>query len=169
MKSAFPSSAPSFFPFFPRARRQGGFSLLEVVVAFAILALSLGLLLQIFSRALTATSLSGDYSRAVALAEARLNAVGVDIPLAPGSYSGDPETGLSWQVFIEPFAPKNTPWELPLEAFLVTAVASWGDDTYEHRQISLSTLRLQDSSDFVGQAPPQPSVPPPSGRDAEIP
>jgi len=64
---------------------QGGFSLLEVVVAFAILVLSLGLLIQIFSRALNTTVLSGDYSRAATLAQAHLNAEGIDIPLEPGS------------------------------------------------------------------------------------
>jgi membrane-associated phospholipid phosphatase len=59
-----------------------------VVVAFAILSLSLGILLQIFSRALSTTAVSGEYSRAATAAEAKLNAVGVDIPLEPGSYGG---------------------------------------------------------------------------------
>ena len=82
---------------------QGGFSLLEVVVAFAILALSLGLLIQIFSRALHTTALSGDYSRAATLAQARLNAVGIDIPLEPGSHGGDAQDDFSWQVSIAPY------------------------------------------------------------------
>jgi len=82
---------------------QGGFSLLEVVVAFAILALSLGLLIQIFSRALQTTTLSGDYSRAATLAQAHIEAVGIDIPLEPGSYGGDAQDGFSWQVSIAPY------------------------------------------------------------------
>lgn len=127
----------------PRGRQgQGGFSLLEVVVAFAILAVSLGVLVQIFSLALNTTVLSGTYSRAVALAEARLNAVGIEIPLQPGSFSGEAEDGLAWRLVIEPYDPGNLPAEgAPLQPFVVTAVASW-DDAGGPRQISLTTLRL---------------------------
>ena len=64
--------------------RQAGFSLLEVLVAFAILALSLGVLLQIFSRAMSTTAVSGSYSRAAAMAEARLAEVGVTIATGGG-------------------------------------------------------------------------------------
>lgn len=126
---------------------QGGFSLLEVVVAFAILALSLGLLIQIFSRALNTTVLSGDYSRATTLAQARLNAVGIDIPLEPGSYSGDSEHGLSWEVSIAPYEFGDLAWEPTLNAFLVTSVVSWNKGGTQQRRISLTTLRLADLSD----------------------
>lgn len=123
-------------------RAQRGFSLLEVLVAFAILALSLGLLIQIFAQALNTTALSGEYSRATTLAETHLNAVGIDIPLEPGNYDGEPENGLSWQVFIEPFEPDNDAWEPVLEAFLVTSVVSWDTGGDKRRRISLSSLRL---------------------------
>ena len=83
------------------ARRQAGFSLLEVLVAFAILALSLGVLLQIFSRAMSTTAVSGSYSRAAAMAEARLAEVGVTIPLEEGDSTGDPDDGLSWALRIQ--------------------------------------------------------------------
>lgn len=136
--------------FHRRGRRQGGFSLLEVVVAFAILALSLGILIQVFSRALNATALSGDYSRAATLAEARLNAIGVDIPLEPGSYTSDPEDGLSWKVFIEPYAPDDDAWEPMFDAFLVTSVISWDEGGGKRRQVSLSSLRLAPSSEPPG-------------------
>ena len=133
-----------------RSSAQGGFSLLEVVVAFAILALSLGLLIQLFSRALNTTALSGDYSRAATLAQARLDAVGVYVPLEPGSYSGEPEDGFSWQVFIEPYEPEGLPWELPLDSFLVTSVVSWDDGGGKQRETSLTTLRLGETSAFAG-------------------
>jgi general secretion pathway protein I len=118
-----------------------GFSLLEVMVAFAILALTLGLLIQVFSRAMNATALSATYSRAATLAEARLNAVGIDIPLAPGAYGGEPEDGLAWQVLIEPYDAVDTDWELPAQPYRITAVVSW-DTAGGERQVTLSTLRL---------------------------
>lgn len=135
-----------------RGGRQAGFSLLEVVVAFAILALSLGLLIRIFSQALNTTALSGDYSRAATLAEARLNSVGVDIPLEPGDHSGESEDGLRWEVSIESYELGEVLWEPVLEPLQVTAVVYW-EEARGGRQVALSTLRLADSFDAAGLAP----------------
>ncbi|MEA3278178.1 MAG: prepilin-type N-terminal cleavage/methylation domain-containing protein [Pseudomonadota bacterium] len=120
---------------------QGGFSLLEVVVAFSILALTLGLLLQIFSRALNTTALSGTYSRAATLAEAELNAVGIDYPLEAGSHSGESEDGFEWEVFVDPYDLGDLGLEVPVAPYSVTAVVSW-PDSGGRRQITLTTLRL---------------------------
>jgi len=145
--------------------RQAGFSLLEVVVAFAILALSLGLLIRIFSQALNTTALSGDYSRAATLAEARLNSVGVDIPIEPGSHSGESEQGLSWEVTIKPYELGDVAWEPVLEPLLVTSSVYW-NDARGRRQVVLSTLRLVDSFDAVGLEAPGNRAQPASRRDA---
>ena len=140
---------------------QAGFSLLEVVVAFAILALSLGLLIQVFSQAMNTTALSGTYSRAATLAEARLNSVGVEIDLEPGTHSGEPEEGLGWQVSIEPYDLGEVPWEPALEPLMVTALVFW-EEALGRRQIVLSTLRLADSSGDLGFAAPTSPAPPAS-------
>jgi len=134
-------------------RRQGGFSLLEVVVALAILALCLGILIQIFSRALSTTALSGVYSRATTLAQARLDDVGVEIPLEPARYSGEPEDGLAWEVLITPYDLGDLPWEPAFDVFVVTSEVSWEDRSTKTRQVSLSTLRLANSSGLRDLAP----------------
>jgi general secretion pathway protein I len=79
---------------------EAGFSLLEVLVAFAILSVSLGVLMQIFSQASRSTIVAADYSRAIAFAESRLQTVGVLIPLEEGVVPGDPDAGLVWEVSI---------------------------------------------------------------------
>lgn len=146
---------PSASPPGPRQRQrprlaasQRGFSLLEVLVAFAILALSLGVLMQIFSRALSTTGLNETYSRAAALAESKLGTVGINIPLEEGVHSGDPEDGMDWIVFIEPY--QLTGWlaENPSrQPYQVTAVASWPSATGT-RRVALRSIRLGQKLDF---------------------
>ncbi|NEX17238.1 MAG: general secretion pathway protein GspH [Halochromatium sp.] len=126
----------------PQKARQGGFSLLEVLVAFAVLALSLGLLLQIFSKAMSTAAIGETYSRAVALAEAKLDAVGTDVPLEEGVHSGDPEAGMDWIIHIEPYQlPDWLAESAPLQPYQVTAVASW-PSARGTRRVMLRTVRL---------------------------
>lgn len=141
-------------PSAPKRRRQLGFSLIEVLVAFSILALSLGVLMQIFSRASLTTTASAQYSRAAGLASARLEAVGAAIPLEPGSVTGEPEDGMAWEIIMIPvegdapsqsdlgitvddglgFAPPATPYR-------VLASVLWRDGD-RARRLTLTTLRL---------------------------
>jgi general secretion pathway protein I len=83
--------------------RQRGFTLLEVLVAFAILALSLGVLIHIFSTGLDNLALGGQYSRAILLAQSRLAALGVEEPLAAGGSSGEFGDGYRWHVTVTPY------------------------------------------------------------------
>lgn len=121
---------------------QTGFSLLEVLVAFAILSISLGVLMQIFSQASQTTVVSSQYSRAASLAEAKLNQVGNTIALEEGSVSGDPEGGIAWNINIlavelgEEFGA-----EPPATPYRINATAIWQDGS-QVRRVTLSTLRL---------------------------
>ena len=127
-------------------RMQEGFSLLEVLVAFSILALSLGILIQIFSRAMTATALSGAYQRAITLAENKLSSVGLEIPLELSTESGETEDGFFWQVVIEDYPLPDTSWETASSLYEIRAQVSW--KTAEGtRQIVLRSLRLAPKSE----------------------
>lgn len=127
----------------PPAER--GFSLLEVLVAFTILALSLGVLMQVFSQALNAATLSGTYGRATALAEAGMDLVGIDIPLEPGLQSGETEDGLQWRVQVtEVPVAELISGEPPLPAYLVSSEVAW-ESVRGVRRVSLATLRLGDA------------------------
>lgn len=124
---------------------ERGFSLLEVLVAFTILALSLGVLMQVFSQALNAATLSGTYGRATALAEAGMDLVGIDIPLEPGLQSGETEDGLHWRVQVTEVSMADLLLgESSLPVYLVSSEVTW-ESVRGVRRVNLATLRLGDT------------------------
>lgn len=128
---------------------QHGFSLLEVLVAFSILALSLGVLMQIFSGSLRNAGASRDQAQAVALAQSLLASTGVETRLVAGESSGDVDGRLRWRVRATPFQgemPGGNAMTQPgtLELWEVMAEVSWGGDVERAaRTLSFSTLRIQ--------------------------
>jgi general secretion pathway protein I len=118
-----------------------GFSLLEVLVAFVILALVLAVLMRIFSGALRNIGAAEGYSQAVAIAESKLAAIGVDAPLAEGSNAGS-GNGYSWRIVVrreEAGAPVLESVQ-PDELYRVEVTVSWGEAPAA-RSVRFVTLR----------------------------
>jgi general secretion pathway protein I len=132
---------PAGFP-----RRCAGFSLLEVLVAFAILALALGVLFQIFGLGMRNTVLAEEYSRATLLAESKLAAVGVETPLEQGASGGTIDDKYSWRATVQPHVMDQEESALPqrFQPVDVTVEVFWGAAGREH-SVALSTLRLVSS------------------------
>jgi general secretion pathway protein I len=102
-----------------------GFSLLEVLVAFVILALVGTALFRLFSGALGNASLSDEYSRATLYAESRMASIGVETPLREGAQQGTSEDGYyRWTASIEPLTPPGTTPEMDA-AVPAMAVRLW--------------------------------------------
>jgi general secretion pathway protein I len=131
--------------------QQQGFTLIETLVAFMILALSLTVILRIFSVGLRNVALSEDYARAVLLAESQLSVTGVSTPLERGVSSGEWDTHFRWERVIEPYRPWNEDKVLttPLLAYRVTVSVDW-DNAGRTRQITLSSVRLKQPEDSGG-------------------
>ncbi len=133
-------------------RTEGGFLLLEVLVAFVIAALALAALFGGAVGGLRATARAGRYEQAVARARSHLAAVGGDASvLVPGVRSGDDGSGFRWQVQVAPVATAalaGSPARRPL-LYRVSVTESWRADG-QRRQVQLTTARLQ------GQPPAAP-------------
>lgn len=87
------------------ARGQRGFTLIEVVVAFALLALALTFLLGSLSGAARQVRIASDSSRATLHAQSLLAQLGVGETLQPGRRQGDFEAGrYRWALEIAPYA-----------------------------------------------------------------
>ncbi len=122
--------------------RQSGFSLLEVLVAFSILALALGVLLQSFSTGMRGVTQSGLYSRATLLAESIFARAGRDKELSDGEYSGEVDDIFRWRVSLTPYETEDLdPRKLRLEPVAVTVEVEW-DEGNRTPRIALSGLRL---------------------------
>ena len=121
-----------------------GFSLLEVLVAFIILALALGVLMRIFSGGLGNIGVAEHYSRAVAIAESELAAIGVEVPLTEGERSGEAEEGYTWRTSVQRHVASAQPVEgavLPVELYQVEVTVNWDNTATTPRSLRFVSLR----------------------------
>lgn len=81
--------------------REAGFSLIEVLVAFAIASIALTALVQVYSTSAGSARRTADMLGALEVAENRLAELSA-VPLAPGQYGPEQEGGFVWQVDIAP-------------------------------------------------------------------
>jgi general secretion pathway protein I len=79
-----------------------GFSLIEIMIAFVIMAIALTIVIRVFSTGLTTVSKTERYSIAIQIAESLMARVGEDISLDNGQLKGDIEETYYWLVSIEP-------------------------------------------------------------------
>lgn len=78
--------------------RQAGFTLIETLVAFAVLALILTILFGSLSQLLTGGRRAEILREALQLAQARLDGLGVVEPLVAGESAGHFENGFNWRL-----------------------------------------------------------------------
>jgi len=118
-------------------RRPAGFTLLEVLVAFAILSLTVVVAVQGFAQGLRLLKLSGDHQQAALLADQKAREV---VLPKEGRESGT-EGAFAWErVIKEVPAPELTPnGQLPKwHVFEIDVQVAWGDSK---RTVAITTLR----------------------------
>lgn len=122
-------------------KQQRGYSLIEVIVAFALLALAMTLLLGSLSGAARQVRMADAQGRAALHAQSLLAVAGIEAPLAAGRRQGEWEQGrYRWTLDVAPYmeprqaAPNAALWQLDLQV-------RWGEEPGE--QLRWRTLRLR--------------------------
>ncbi|HLH91731.1 MAG TPA: prepilin-type N-terminal cleavage/methylation domain-containing protein [Xanthobacteraceae bacterium] len=122
-------------------RSSGGFTLVEVVVALAILALSGSVIFGAIGNALWSVREANSTARAGLLAQSLLARIGADLPLRTGETAGEFPQGFSWRVNLQPYGDANDRAQWPIGAYAVTVEILWRDGAGTHSLV-VKTLRL---------------------------
>jgi general secretion pathway protein I len=122
-------------------REANGFTMIEILVAFTIMALMLGALLQTFAAGLRSLGVAQSHATAALQLRSKLAEIGQLIPLETGEHSGELDNGSQWRAVVEPYepaVPSGVPGGPRLSGYEVELTVSWQGE----RAVSLRTLRL---------------------------
>jgi general secretion pathway protein I len=126
--------------------RQKGFTLIEVVVAFVLLALVMSTAFEIFSAGMSRAGQLEERSRALVIAQSRMASVGVEETLKEGDSSGESEDRMyRWSVSVKRTGEgedSGKPAPSVYALYRIDVVVTWhGSDTRDH-SLALSTLGI---------------------------
>src|ERR1700682_1534177 len=124
-----------------RMRRDRGFTLVEVVVAIAILALMAGVIFRVNSDSIRNIHRADALADASALAQSLVAKVGIEIPLREGETRGQSGAGLQWRMQMKRYGDAADRAQWPLAAYTVTAEVTLRGGP-ETQPVALMTLRL---------------------------
>ncbi|MDX2156895.1 MAG: prepilin-type N-terminal cleavage/methylation domain-containing protein [Hyphomicrobiaceae bacterium] len=124
-------------------RSDAGFTLVEALVALAILAGAIAVLQSMVGGGARALRAAREEGRALSIAQARLAAFGVEGEIQEGATQGT-EGDVQWRIEARPYPgvpDAGTPPRLP--AWWLTVQVTWaGDSQAAPRQLTLTTLKL---------------------------
>jgi general secretion pathway protein I len=136
--------------FRPKVRASAGFSLLEVLVAFTLFAVAMGVLMQIFSRGVNGAALASQYAKATMYAESKLAAVGVEEGLKEGVTGGKIDDDYAWQISVTPYLDPTPRDQMSIDfekqfhsqLYQIESRITFTADDRRERVVVLSTLQF---------------------------
>ena len=122
-----------------------GFTLIETLVAMAILSISLVVIMQLFSGGLKSSRLSDNYTRAIFHAREKMEEILLDDNFTDMAMEGEFSDGFEWKaqtLRLEPAQEEEA--ELPVDTFSIFSIkvdVSWHEGSQE-KHFEISTLRI---------------------------
>lgn len=131
------------------ARPERGFTLLEVLAAFVVFALTMASLMQVFGGGLRDAQLADEYARAVMIAQSRLAEATATETLKEATASGT-EGPFAWEVATtayderleDPAADRSRDLNLRVRLLRIDSRVAWRAADGRDRVVSLATLAL---------------------------
>ena len=133
-----------------RRSRAAGFSLLEVLVAFVILALVATALFRLFSGSLGNAVAAEEWSRALMVAESRLAQAAAAQPLREKGERGDDDDGrIRWETRVATYSVEGLDRELEqasealaMRLYRISVEVKFEGANGRERTLSLATVKL---------------------------
>lgn len=136
-------------PMLGRSGRSSGFTILEVLAAFVVFAVTLATLLQVFSGGLRDAQLADEYARAIIMAQSRLASYTAADRLEETSSSGR-EGDFSWSLSATAYderqenesADRGREYNLRVRLLRLESKVTWHAADGRDRDVRLATLVL---------------------------
>jgi general secretion pathway protein I len=129
------------------ARGSRGFTLLEVLLAFVVFALSFAVVLEILGGSMRNSVRAREYTEAALLGQSLMDLVGTEIPIEEGGRDGEMPGGYRWRMDISPYVPDDDDVRTLEVAELSATMLYWVDlevawgQAPRDRQAHFSTVR----------------------------
>jgi general secretion pathway protein I len=120
---------------------EAGFTLVEVIVALAMLSAGLSLVLGFISSGPQRAAAAERMAEAGSLAQSLMSEVGTELPIRPEERDGQYPNGYRWHLRIRPFGESKEHEEGLIGLYAVSTELEWGEGA-EKRSFVLTTLRL---------------------------
>ena len=124
-----------------RLNTTGGFALIEILVAVSVLAISLVVILQLFSGGLKSRKLSEEYARGVFHAREKMAEILIDPGLSEGETEGQFEDEYQWQAVVTQLVSDENEEKTPVDLLNVELRITWRDGEKE-KSFSIDTLKV---------------------------
>ncbi len=131
----------------PAPSAERGFTLLEVMIALAILGISFALAMELLANGVRSAKASEDYTQAVLLARQKISEVASTATLGGSADGGEFGGGFRWSSEIQPLPREE---DLPARLYQVRVRVTWPGRRGE-KALDLYTMRMEVDENLLGQ------------------